>query len=120
MSAIILLVEDEEDLRALMCEALELSGYTVIAAWDGQDALERLDRLDRLERVCLVLLDLVMPRMNGWDFLERMRALPQLADVPVIVHSSATREAPERVTRVLKKPLELEHLLAVVQELCTA
>jgi CheY-like chemotaxis protein len=120
MSENILLVEDEEDLRAMMCEALELYGYKVISAQDGQDALDRLDQLDRLDRVCLILLDLVMPRMNGWDFLERMRALPQFADVPVIVHSSTPRQAPERVTRVLKKPVELERLLAVVQELCAA
>jgi CheY-like chemotaxis protein len=117
MTHTVLLVEDEEELRDTMREALELNGYVVVAACDGQEALEE---LDRIEHVCLVLLDLVMPRMNGWDFFAKMRERDALTDVPVIVHSSAPKRAPEGVTRVLAKPLALEKLLGVVREFCAA
>jgi CheY-like chemotaxis protein len=112
----VLLVEDEEELREMMREALEMNGYAVVATQEGQEAL---DELDRLEHVCLVLLDLLMPGMNGWDFFENMRKRPEFAHVPVIVHSSAPSLAPAGVTRVLQKPLKLERLLATVREFCT-
>jgi CheY-like chemotaxis protein len=115
MNHTVLLVEDEDDLRETMREALELNGYAVVAAQDGQEAL---DELDRIDHICMVLLDLLMPRMNGWDFLDRMRERPALADVPVIVHSSAPSRAPEGATRVLQKPIDFERLLSVVREFC--
>ena len=111
----VLLVEDEAELRESMQEALELNGYTVIAARDGQEALDELEHIDHL---CLVLLELVMPRMNGWDFFARFRERSELDDVPVIVHSSVPKQAPEGVTRVLAKPLEFNQLLSTVEEFC--
>ena len=116
MTHTVLLVEDEEELREIMRDALELNGFSVVTAREGQAAL---DALDRVEHVCLVLLDLLMPGMNGWDFFEKMRARPQHAAIPVIVHSSAPSHAPAGVTRVLQKPIDLERLLAVVREYCT-
>lgn len=115
MNHTVLLVEDDEELRETMRDALELNGYSVVAAEDGQAAYEE---LDRIERICMVLLDLLMPRMNGWEFLEKLRARPELADVPVIVHTSAPSQAPLGVTRVLQKPMEFKRLLSVVQEFC--
>jgi CheY-like chemotaxis protein len=117
MSHTVLLVEDEDDLRETLRDALELNGYAVIAAHDGLAALEE---LDRIADISVVLLDLLMPRMNGWDFLAQLRARPELADVPVIVHSSAPSLAPEGATRMLQKPFELQRLLAVVREFCPA
>ena len=111
----ILIVEDEEDLRELMRESLELKGYSVVTAEEGQEALQKISGIDHL---CLVLLDLLMPGMNGWDFFEKMRARPELAGVPVIVHSSASNRAPAGVTRVLQKPVVFERLLSVVGEYC--
>ena len=115
MKHTVMVIEDEVELREMMQEALELSGYVVVAASDGQDAL---DAIGPIEHVCLVLLDLLMPRMNGWDFFAKMRARPELADIPVIVHSSSPLEAPAGVTRVLQKPVTLDRLLSVVQEYC--
>lgn len=111
----VLLVEDEDDLREMMRDALEMNGYCVVAAEEGQAAL---DALDRVEHVCLVLLDLLMPGMNGWDFFAKMRARPDLARVPVVVHTSAPDQAPEGVTSVLRKPLDLARLLSVVRQHC--
>jgi CheY-like chemotaxis protein len=79
MNHTVLLVEDEEDLRETMRDALELNGYGVIAARDGQEALEQLDLVDN---ICVILLDLVMPRMNGWDFFATLRKRAAFVDVP--------------------------------------
>jgi CheY-like chemotaxis protein len=117
MQHTVLIVEDEDDLREMMRTALEFNGYTVVTAAEGQSALEQ---ISGIERICLVLLDLVMPGMNGWDFYEQMRLRPELAAVPVIVHSSSPNGAPAGVTRVLRKPLMLDRLLSVVREFCTA
>jgi CheY-like chemotaxis protein len=57
--------------------------------------------------------------MNGWDLFERVRERPELATVPIIIHSSATNRAPDGATRVLQKPLMLDRLLSTVQEYCT-
>ncbi len=115
MTHTVLVVEDEEELREMMREALELNGYEVVAVGDGQEAL---DAIGGIEHLCMVLLDLLMPGMNGWDFFEKMRARPELVDVPVVVHSSAPSRAPSGVTRILQKPLKLERLLSVVHEYC--
>ena len=112
----LLLIEDEDDLRDSMRDLLEGNGYAVIATRDGQEALDALDRADAL--FCLVLLDLLMPRMNGWDFLDAMQTRPQFASIPVVVHSSAPSRAPAGVRRVLQKPLQPERLLAAVREYC--
>lgn len=115
MNHTVLIVEDEEDLREMMREALELNGYSVVTAREGVDAL---DKLRQIEHPCLILLDLLMPGMNGWDFFEAVRLRPELASVPVIVHSSAPGRAPHGVTRILQKPLGLERLVEAVQEFC--
>jgi CheY-like chemotaxis protein len=115
MGHTVLVVEDEEDLREMMREALELSGYSVVTAINGRDALDKIPSIDRL---CLVLLDLLMPDMNGWEFFEVWCQRAELASVPVVVHSSAPGQAPAGVTRVLQKPLLLERLLTVVGEYC--
>ncbi len=111
----VLIVEDEEDLREMMREALELKGYRVVTAEEGQDAL---NKIEGIEQLCLVLLDLLMPGMNGWDFFAKMRERPELARVPVIVHSSASNRAPVGVTRVLPKPILFDRLISVVSEYC--
>ena len=117
MNHTVLVVEDEADLREMMREALELNGYEVVTAKEGQEALEA---IAQIEHLCLVLLDLLMPGMNGWDFFDKMRARPELAGVPVVVHSSVPSRAPAGVTRVLQKPLEFDRLLSVVREFCAA
>ena len=63
MSHTVLVVEDEGELCELMCKALELSGYTSVGARNGKDALNKVSHIDSL---CLVIVDLLMPEMNGW------------------------------------------------------
>jgi two-component system chemotaxis response regulator CheY len=117
MSHTVLIVEDEEDLREMMREALEDDGYTVVATCEGEEALAA---LRSIEHLCLVLLDLLMPGMNGWDFFKAFKAHPGFERVPVVVHSSSPDSAPLGATRVLQKPLKLQHLLDVVHEYCAA
>jgi CheY-like chemotaxis protein len=111
----VLIVEDEDELRESMRDALEFNGYAVVATQEGKEAL---DELVRIEHVCLVLLDLLMPGMNGWEFYNKMRARREYDDVPVVVHTSAPSRAPFGVTRILSKPLEITRLLSVVREYC--
>lgn len=115
MAHTVLVVEDERELREMMCDALELNGYTVIAAEHGRDALEKLTAIDNL---CLVILDLVMPVMDGWEFVSKMRAQSELATVPVVVYTSAVGQAPSGVTRVIQKPMMFDRLLSVVRDYC--
>lgn len=112
----VLIVEDDEDLRELMRGALEMNGYSVVIAEDGGAAF---DRLADIGRPCVILLDLVMDGMNGWDFFAALRTRPEFIDVPVVVHSSAASNAPGGVTRVVRKPMNLDRLLMVVGEFCT-
>jgi CheY-like chemotaxis protein len=115
MKHTVLVVEDGDELRESMRDFLEDNGYFVVAARDGQEAL---DELVRIEHLRVVLLDLLMPRMNGWEFYEKMRARLEFASVPVVVHSSSPSRAPEGVSVVLKKPVHPEHLLSVVRRYC--
>jgi CheY-like chemotaxis protein len=115
MTHTVLVVEDEKELREMICEVLETNGYAVVTAEEGGEALAA---IEQIEHPCLVLLDLLMPGMNGWDFFKEMRARPKYAAVPVIVHSSAPGSAPKGATRVLHKPVEFEQLLEVVREFC--
>jgi CheY-like chemotaxis protein len=112
----VLIVEDEEDLRELMRDALQMRGYSVVTAEEGTDALRKLDDIGP---PCVILLDLLMPGMNGWDLFEKLRERPELSSVPVIIHSSASSRAPAGVTRVLQKPLAFERLISVVAEYCS-
>jgi CheY-like chemotaxis protein len=116
MSHTVLLVEDEADLREMIRDGLELNGYAVVTAEDGQDAL---DKIGDIETVCLVILDLLMPVMNGWEFVRQMRLRSELASIPVVVHTSAPGPTPAGVTRVLQKPVMFDRLLSTVREYCT-
>jgi CheY-like chemotaxis protein len=113
----ILVVEDDPDLREAVMVALETHGYRPLAASDGRHALELLRGGARPR---LILLDLMMPRMDGWQFRAEQMADAAIAHIPVVVLSAA---APQRVTRlavedVLHKPIDLDTLLAAVRRHC--
>ena len=80
----ILVVEDTELLRRMYVDRLGAEGYTVLEAGDGQQALDTIATND----VDLVLLDLIMPRMSGLEALERMKADPKTASIPVLILSN--------------------------------
>lgn len=115
--ATILLVEDNDDIREMMAVALELGGYRVVAAPNGRAALEV---LRHTPRPSLILLDLMMPVMNGWEVCKALKGDPSLADIPVVVVSAVTTDVCERLsgTRLVPKPIDLDYLLDVVDEQC--
>jgi CheY-like chemotaxis protein len=82
----IVLIEDDDGIRETMAALLEDEGYVVVQASNGVDGLARMREAQEL---CLVLLDLWMPLLNGWQLLAEMRADAQLASVPVVVISAA-------------------------------
>jgi signal transduction histidine kinase len=114
----ILLVEDDADLREALGEALAASGHTVISAVDGTDGLRQM----RACRPDVVVLDLMMPRFDGWQFRLAQRNDPMLAVTPVVVisaSSSATAEAVD-ADLYLKKPLDAKTLLHAIDDVINA
>ncbi len=110
-----MLVEDDTDIRAMVSQLLELEGWRVLSFDDGHDALQA---LRAGERPCLILLDLMMPKMNGWQFRAEQVRDPELAQVPVVVLSGDARGADPGSVRAdgyLKKPIDLDVLLATVR-----
>ncbi|PLS79555.1 MAG: response regulator, partial [Chloroflexi bacterium] len=86
-SATILVVDDDSGIREALTDILEDEGYAVRSACDGQAALDLLRQ--QAEPPALVLLDLMMPRMNGWQFRSEQRRDPALANIPVVVISAS-------------------------------
>ena len=115
----VLIVEDDADTRDALAAILESMGYAVAAAGDGIDALEH---LRSSACTCLIVLDLFMPRMNGWAFREEQMKDPQLSTIPVVVVSAdpaAARQAASLgVAATMAKPLDFDRLAKVVAQYC--
>ena len=113
----VFVVEDDVDTRDMLGRFLELEGFNVEVASNGKQALER---LNAGVHPCVILLDLMMPVMDGWQFRRAQARDKQLAEIPVIVVSAAGRE---RISEVdadayLSKPVDLEQLLDRVNQYC--
>jgi two-component system response regulator CpxR len=115
----VLLVEDDPDVRDVLEDELEQGGYTVIPAANGKQALDFLI-LNRPEKADVVILDLMMPMVSGWEVLDRMHANPQLAEIPVIVLSAVSLDRPDalggrprgtvNVRKFIPKPFSLRQI----------
>ena len=112
----ILVVEDDDDIRNVMVEVLEAEGYTTESAINGKDALEK---LNVISKPCLVLLDMMMPIMNGREFLDTIMKDAYLAPIPVLIVSAiADRTNTEGSVGFLKKPIDIDVVLNVVAHYC--
>ena len=107
----VLVVDDDGELRDVLRESVELDGHTALVASNGREAL----RVLREQGADVVVLDLMMPVMNGWQFLEAVRAEPRLAQVPVIVISAAARPPPAPIQAYLPKPFEFDVLASEIR-----
>jgi two-component system, chemotaxis family, chemotaxis protein CheY len=118
----ILVVDDDRDIRETLGDILLHEGYHVEMAENGARALEL---IRRGPPPALVLLDLMMPVMSGWEFLEMAETDADLADIPVLVVSAmpaplAPSAARGGVKACLHKPLQLEQLLSLVHQYADA
>jgi DNA-binding response OmpR family regulator len=117
MSARILVVDDSPTIRKVVASILTAREYDAILAEDGQTALELLDT----EKVDLVLLDFVMPRMNGYQFCRELRARPDLKNLPVVLMSAKGDKIRGQfveqtgATDAITKPFDARGLVAVVE-----
>jgi two-component system chemotaxis response regulator CheY len=113
--ASVLVVEDNDDIREAIGAILEAEGYEIALAEDGERALEL---LAELPRPCLLLVDLIMPRMDGWQLLQMLARDDRLATIPVVVMSAAANANTIPTHPTLKKPIDLEILMQIVRGHC--
>jgi CheY-like chemotaxis protein len=116
----ILLIEDDSDIRELMNQALLFENYPVATAEHGLEALGKLRAtVGTAQLPGLILLDLMLPVMDGWNFIEECLKDPALASIPIVVISASNREARgKNIVGYLRKPIDLEDLFALVRKYC--
>jgi DNA-binding response OmpR family regulator len=111
----VMVVEDETAISAIVAAALEDEGYRVLTARDGQDALRMVQR----EPPDAIVLDLMLPNVDGWQFIRWCRAHPTTTATPIIVVSAA-RDAPQDAAIqplvFVEKPFDLDVLLILVED----
>ena len=112
----ILVVEDDDDIRNAIVDLLETEGYCAESAINGKDALTK---LSQIHKPCLVLLDMMMPIMNGRQFLDEVMKDSNLAPIPVLIVSAvADKTNTEGSVGFLKKPIDIDIVLDVVSQYC--
>lgn len=115
----ILLVEDDRDVREAIAEVLEQEGYVVSLAKTGLDAVRHLKTAEQMPAA--ILLDLMMPVMDGWEFWSVQQGNPDWADVPVVILSANTHAAERaqslRALACLRKPIDIDELLGILLRL---
>lgn len=118
----VLVVDDDDVIRQLICLNLELEGFEVYQAADGLDALDKVREVDP----AVVTLDIMMPKLDGWDAAARLRSDPATSHVRVVLLSARAQEADlKRGSRLgvdfyLTKPFDPDELVAVVRRLAEA
>jgi two-component system, chemotaxis family, chemotaxis protein CheY len=112
----ILIVEDDEAIRDIMQFILESAGFSVRTARHGREAFQILDSMEVAPS--LIFLDLMMPVMNGWEFLHVREQSPRIAEVPVVVLSASGQNPPPGAQACYAKPIDLGTLLDIAQEYC--
>jgi CheY-like chemotaxis protein len=112
----VLVVEDDADTREAMKSVLQLHGYAVVTAADGREAL---DQLRNGLKPCLILLDLMLPGMDGFEFVNEKRQDPRISATPVVIYSGH-HDAKSNAARLgaegyFQKPVEVQNLLDLVE-----
>lgn len=117
--AAVLLVEDELDIREDLAYLIENHGHRVETAANGREALQK---LHALEPPCMIVLDLMMPLMDGWTFRAELLKDPALATVPVVLISGVTNLQKEAASLdavgFVPKPIDLDKLYALIDQHC--
>lgn len=110
----ILVVDDDEAIREILKMSLEMEGYHVMTAANGKDAL---DVLSHSPNQGVILLDLMMPVMNGWEFVEEFQKIKRYSRIPIIIISAYSDRAKNIpvIQEVFAKPMDLNALLDTVK-----
>ena len=111
----VLLAEDDVEIRDILQDLLEAEGYDVIPASHGRQALEFLQGARGEKLPDLVVLDLMMPLVDGVQVLKAMKGDPVLAAIPVVVLSAVVRERPAGAAAFLRKPIPLQKLFDTIR-----
>jgi len=111
----ILIVDDDDGIREALQLSVEMFGYPAVCAAQGAEALEQ---LATIPRPGLILLDLMMPVMDGWAFAEAISQNKELADIPIVVITAFTDRASAlpKAKRVLSKPFDIDLLLETIRQ----
>ncbi len=110
----ILVVDDDENIGGIIAEYLQDEGFRVVTARDGAEGLRRAREI----HPSIIISDVLMPNLDGYGLLERVRQLPELVDTPLILMSCvAPRLSPQRPNAFLRKPFDLGGLLSLVQRM---
>jgi CheY-like chemotaxis protein len=115
----VLVVDDDDVIRQLITVNLELEGFEVVTAFDGQDALDKVKEAG----VSVVTLDVMMPRVDGWEAAARLRSDPETAHIKVVLLSARAQEADLQrgekigVDAYLTKPFDPDELIEMVRRL---
>lgn len=115
----ILIIDDDQDIRESLEDILEMEGYHVLSARDGAEALRV---LEEGRPPSIILLDLMMPTMSGWQFAPALQQDPALRDIPVVVitaNDKGRQLAPDNIVGLFSKPLDLEQLLRCIEDHAT-
>lgn len=116
----VLVVDDDPFIREVIAELLQDEGYTVVQTANGEEALNYLQQ--QTHPPCVILLDLMMPKMNGWEFRAAQRQDPTLAAIPVITISAhadlLTTASQLDVAGHFAKPIDMDRLLVAIQHYC--
>jgi len=110
----ILVIDDNADAVAALAQILEYEGYIVATAYDGREALQY---LAGHPLPSLIILDLMMPVMNGWAFRAKIATLPNCAKVPIVVMTALAEAAEIDAAAIIPKPIDLKRLLRVMNRL---
>lgn len=111
----VLVVDDESDIREAVAEVLSFEGYQVLDASDGAEALAKA----RAYHPGLVLLDLMMPRMDGWEFRRVQKHDPEVSRIPVVVLSAMGPESLRDADGYVGKPFDMDDLVSAVRRYAT-
>ena len=116
----VLLVEDDLEIRDILQDLLEAEGYDVIPASHGRQALEFLGGTPASDLPQLVVLDMMMPLVDGSQVLASMKSDPKLSPIPVVVLSAVARERPAGAAAFLRKPIPLQKFFDTVRNFVEA
>src|SRR5947209_7024695 len=112
----ILVVEDYVRALDALTDLLEASGYAVQTAQNGQEALVQAKE----QAPGMILLDLSMPIMDGWEFMRQQRLEPSIADIPVIVITALVSAVPAGAKALVTKPINVNRLMSLVEKYCAS